>query len=152
AIVFVGYAVGYGAAPFNPFTVIIAQGIAGLQPSSGWEFRLVFLLVCLVVGIHHVLGYARRVRKDPGTSLVADLDYSEGFAAPEGVALTPRRIAILVSFLLAIAIVVYGVKTHLWGFTMLSALFLGLGIVAALIGAMSPNETARTFCAGAAEL
>ena len=32
AIMTVGYAVGYGAAVINPFTVIIAQNVAGLEP------------------------------------------------------------------------------------------------------------------------
>ena len=34
-IVMVGYGVGYGAALINPFTVLLAQDVAGLQPASG---------------------------------------------------------------------------------------------------------------------
>lgn len=40
-IIAVGYGVGYGIAAINPFTVLIAQDLAGLPPASGLWFRLV---------------------------------------------------------------------------------------------------------------
>ena len=38
-IIMVGYGVGYGAALINPFTVLLAQDVAGLQPASGLWYR-----------------------------------------------------------------------------------------------------------------
>ncbi len=34
-IIMVGYGMGYGPALINPFTTLIAQDIAGLEPASG---------------------------------------------------------------------------------------------------------------------
>lgn len=73
-IMVVGYGIGYGTAAINPFTVLIAQDVAGLQPTSGLWFRLVLLAVFLPVGIHHVWRYARMVGADPSRSLLADVD------------------------------------------------------------------------------
>ena len=72
-IMTVGYGIGYGAAALNPFTVLIAQDVAGLQPTSGWPMRVALLLIFLPIGIHHVWSYARRVKADPSRSLVADV-------------------------------------------------------------------------------
>lgn len=74
AVLCVGYGVGYGAAAFNPFTVLLAQDVAGLPPTSGWQFRLAIGAAFAVVGIHHVWSYARRVREEPSESLVADVE------------------------------------------------------------------------------
>ena len=68
-ILCVGYAVGYGAALMNPFTVLIAQKISGLVPMSGMAFRLVLTVICLGVGFHHVWKYAQGVKKEPSKSL-----------------------------------------------------------------------------------
>lgn len=73
-IMTVGYAIGYGTALINPFTVLIAQDVAGLQPASGLWFRLALTFVFLPVGIHHVWSYAKKVGADPSKSLVADVD------------------------------------------------------------------------------
>src|SRR5690606_19054881 len=40
-IITIGYSVGYGVATINPFTVLIAQDVAGLPPASGLDYRLV---------------------------------------------------------------------------------------------------------------
>jgi uncharacterized ion transporter superfamily protein YfcC len=65
AIVTIGYSVGYGIAMINPFTVLIAQDVAGLQPGSGLWFRLALAAVFVPLGVHHVWRYAVRVKQDP---------------------------------------------------------------------------------------
>ena len=151
-IVYVGAGVGYGAAALNPFTVMIGQSIAGLPPASGQWLRWILLAVCVVVGAHHILAYARRVQADSTKSLVDDVDYSSGFEMPEDVRFTKGRIAVLLSAVAALAIFVWGTKVHGWYLTELSALFLGLGLLAALLTRLTPNTTAREFCKGAAEM
>jgi uncharacterized ion transporter superfamily protein YfcC len=71
AIVTLGYSIGYGVATINPFTVLIAQDVAGLQPGSGMWYRLVLTAVFLPIGAHHIWRYATKVRNDPAASLVA---------------------------------------------------------------------------------
>jgi uncharacterized ion transporter superfamily protein YfcC len=151
-IVYVGAGVGYGAAALNPFTVMIAKDIAG-QPADVffWQ-RWLLLAVLVAIGTHHVLAYARRIQADPGRSLVLDVDYSSGFHMPEDVALTGRRVAILVAFAFMIGLFVWGVATHGWYLIELAALFLGVAIFAAVVAGLSPNDVARGFLEGAAEL
>lgn len=151
-IVYIGAGVGYGAAALNPFTVLIAQDIAGLPPASGQWLRWILLGVCVLVGAHHILGYARRVQADPQRSLVGDVDYTSGFEMPDDLRFTGGRIAVLVAAVLALAVFVWGTKVHGWYLTELAALFLGLGLVAAVLGRLPPNTTSREFCSGAAEM
>jgi len=45
-MIIAGYGIGYGAAAFNQYTVIVAQDIANIQTYSGWGFRLgLFILL-----------------------------------------------------------------------------------------------------------
>jgi uncharacterized ion transporter superfamily protein YfcC len=151
-MVYIGAGVGYGCAALNPFTVMIGQNIAGLQPASGQWFRWILLAICLVVGVHHILRYARRIQNAPERSLVRDVDYSAGFDMPADTRFTPGRVAILVAFVAALAVFVWGTKVHEWYLTELAALFLALGLLAAVFARLSPNATAREFCSGAAEM
>jgi uncharacterized ion transporter superfamily protein YfcC len=71
-IMAVGYGIGYGVAALNPFTLLIAQDVAGLEPASGLWYRLILLCVFLPIGIHHVWSYASRIARDPSSSLLAN--------------------------------------------------------------------------------
>lgn len=66
--------VGFAGAVLNPFTIGIAQGIAGLQLFSGLEYRILCWLVLTTIGIAFVLWYAHRVKKNPQKSPVYKLD------------------------------------------------------------------------------
>lgn len=151
-IVYIGAGIGYGAAALNPFTIMIAKDIAGQPPSLWFWQRWVLLAVLIVIGVHHLLRYARRIQADPGASLVHDVDYTQGFHMPENVPLTGRRIAVLVAFAVMIGLFVWGVSKFEWYLIELAALFLGLAIFSAVAGGLSPNEVARKFIEGAAEL
>lgn len=151
-IVYIGAGVGYGCAAVNPFTVTIAQDIAGVERQSGWEFRVIFMLIAAAVGVIHIMRYARKVQRDPQQSLVKDIDYSKGYEMPQNVTLTGSRMVVLGCFAGAIALFVVGSAKWEWYFTELMALFLGLGIVSAIVGRVSPNAAATKFCEGAAEM
>ena len=152
AVVYVGAGIGYGCAALNPFTVVIAQRIAEVPLYSGQLIRWGLLALCLAIGIHHVWRYARRVMSNPQESLVADIDFSRGFELPDDVPFTARRLVVLISFLLAIGLFVFGVARWGWFLTELGAVFLGLTVLAALLGRLGPNRVAREFSTGAAEL
>ena len=65
AMVMIGYGAGFGAALINPFTVLIAQDISGLQPASGLWYRLVLFVIFVPMGIHHVWSYAKKIKQRP---------------------------------------------------------------------------------------
>lgn len=151
----VGYGIGYGVAAINPFTVLIAQDVAGVAPTSGIGYRLILFPVFLAVGFHHVWRYAQRVKRDPGASLVADqpapdMVASGGEAAEKK--LTGTHLLVLATTLGSFALIVVGIKLWGWYLQEMGALFLGLSIVLAGIARMGPDRVAKTFCAGAAEL
>ncbi len=74
AIVFVAAGLGFAGAMLNPFTIGIAQGIAGLPLFSGIEYRTFCWIVINIVGIGYILWYANRVKKNPRRSLVYEED------------------------------------------------------------------------------
>jgi len=157
-IMCVGYAIGYGSAAINPFTVLIAQDVAGLQPTSGLWFRVALTFVLLPVGIHHVWSYAKKVGKDPSASLVADVAPVEGDAAihleqgSDHPPMTATHRWVLAVVAVVLAVLVYGLSQWHWYLVEMGALFVGLTIVLAIIGRMSPDRTAVEFGKGAMEL
>ncbi len=151
AIMTVGYAIGYGAAVINPFTVIIAQNVAGVEPSSGIGFRLILSVVFLVVGVHHVLRYANKVKADPATSLVADIEPDASTTEVHEVKMEPRHVGALVAIIATIGLLVWGIKVHGWYMEAMGAIFLGLTILLGALGGLGLDGTAKKFCSGAAE-
>lgn len=66
--------IGFAGAMLNPFTIGIAQGIAGLPLFSGLEYRLVCWLLLTAIGIAFVLLYANRIKRHPEKSPVYRID------------------------------------------------------------------------------
>jgi uncharacterized ion transporter superfamily protein YfcC len=151
-IVTIGYSVGYGIAPLNPFTVLIAQNIAGLPPASGLGFRLILAAVFIPLGVHHVWRYATRVRNDPSTSLVADLAPPPLKSEHETTPLTTTRKLVLGVVVVALVGLVIGLVRFEWYLVEMSALFLALTLVLVAIAGMSADRGAVEFTRGAAEL
>ena len=151
-IMVVGYGVGYGTAVMNPFTVLVAQEVAGLTPVSGMGFRLVIFLPFFAVGYIHVMRYARKVRADPSASLVSDVPEAQPPEPPATGPITMRQRLVLLATLLTLVLVIWGIKQHQWYFIELGGIFFALALAAGLIAGMSPDEMARNFIEGAGEL
>jgi uncharacterized ion transporter superfamily protein YfcC len=158
-IMAVGYSIGYGVAAINPFTVLIAQDVAGLQPTSGLWFRLALMGVFLPIGIHHVWSYAKKVGQDPSASLLADVAPVEEAAptAPSNPGadhprMTPTHRWALGAVGAVLVVLIYGLSQWHWYLVEMGALFFALAIVLAIIARMSPDRTAVEFGKGAAEL
>jgi uncharacterized ion transporter superfamily protein YfcC len=152
AIIMVGGGVGYGAAAINPFTVVIAQEVAGLQILSGWQFRLAIFVPFVMLGFLHVRRYALKVRADPAASLVADIDgaQSSPIEAPPDV--TGRHWTVIALTLATFTALVWGVSSLGWFLTELGAIFVALTIAVGLVARQSFSKTAMIFVNGAAEL
>jgi uncharacterized ion transporter superfamily protein YfcC len=160
-IIMVGYGVGYGAALINPFTVLLAQDVAGLQPASGLWYRAVLMLVFLPIGIHHLWSYAKKVERDPAASLVADVPVPDGMSISSGIEgedaadhppMTTRHKLVLAAVGLALALLVYGLSEWEWYLVEMGAVFVALTVVMAIIARLSPDRTAIAFGEGAASL
>ncbi|TVR15553.1 MAG: YfcC family protein [Balneolaceae bacterium] len=148
----VGYCIGYAVAVLNPFTLLVAQDVAGLEPTSGAWFRIVLAFPLLAIGFHHVWKYARIVRTNPEKSLVYGIEGNIHQKAPEFPELSLKTISVLLATIVALIVVVVGIALYGWYLVELGALFLGLTIVAGLIAGLGVNKMAEAFGKGAAEL
>ena len=148
----IGYGIGYGTAILNPFTVLVAQGVAEVTPTSGWEYRLVLFVPFLAIGFHHLWKYANAVRQDPTNSLVHDIPEAQPPAPSDYPALTGQRIAVLVMTLVALIAMVVGIAKYHWYFVELGAIFFVLALVTAVVAGQTFDNAAKSFTTGAAEL
>ncbi len=151
-IMICGYGVGYGVAWMNPYTVIVAQGIAELPPTSGWGYRLALFVPFVAVAAHHVWRYSQRVAADPSASLVADLDDPRHSARAEYPSLDRRRLVVAMVTLVGLVAMVYGISQHGWYLNQLGAIWLAIAVIAGLVGGLSLDEMAKRFTNGAIEL
>jgi uncharacterized ion transporter superfamily protein YfcC len=152
-MVVAGYGIGYGMASFNPYTVVIAQDIADVPTYSGWLPKLLLLVPFVLIGVHHVWSYARKVQKDPEASLLIGVEPPDlGETSGDYPRMTGRHLLILMGFIAALGTAVFGISEWGWYLTELGAAFVILGIAAAFIGKVSPTETAQRFVKGASEL
>lgn len=148
----VGYGIGYGVAFMNPFTLVIAQEISGLQPLSGMWFRLAIALPFLGIGYHHVWSYGKKVRANPEYSYMRGVETEISDQTNDYPPMTTRRKVILGATSLALIGLVIGIKEAGWYLTELGAMFVGLAIVVGFLSGEGASETAKSFSKGAAEL
>ena len=71
---FLAAGLGFAGCVLNPFTLGIAQDIAGLKMFSGIEYRIFIWFVMTGAGIAFVLWYANRVKRNPRFSPVHEDD------------------------------------------------------------------------------
>lgn len=147
----VGYGIGYGVAILNPFTLLIAQDIAELQPTSGMWYRVILAVPLLAVGFHHVWRYASKVRSDPDSSLMKGIEQEEQQEAVYPT-MDRQKIMVLGLTIAALVLVVVGIALWHWYIIELGAVFFALAVFAGLFGGMGTNRTASIFTKGAAEL
>ena len=155
SIPFLGAAAGFAAAFFNPFTVGIAQSIAGLPLYSGLGYRVVTWVIGTAVIIAYVMWYARRVKQNPAISPVRDIDLEREAVVPhtaDAPAWDVRHVVTLLLFVSAMVLLVVGVLWWKWYIDQIAVLFLGMGIVLGFAGGLGPSRVARTFVTGAKDM
>lgn len=155
-ISYLGCIVGFATAMLNPFTVGIAQSIAGIQLYSGVEFRTLVWFVSTLVGCGFVMFYAMKIKKNPELSPMFEHDQVKReklkSTESEHTEFTLRHKIIIAALFTSIALVVYGVlKLEFW-IPQIAAVFLGLGIISGLVGKLAPNEIAEAFTDGAKDM
>ena len=70
---------GFSTAISNPFTIGVAQKLAGLPLFSGAGLRLVFFVITYLVFMLFLTGYAKKVERDPHRSPVYAEDNAQAF-------------------------------------------------------------------------
>ncbi len=155
-ICFLGPQVGYCASTVNPFNVLIAQGVAGIEGNPQLWFRMIQWVIFTVIGIAFVMMYARRVKKNPTSSITYhdDIAKRKEFAVVENtddMPFTLRQKLVLLVFIGGLGIIVWGLITKGWYMDEISMVFLGIGLLAGILGGLSEKEMANAFVEGLAD-
>lgn len=158
AAIYMGSSIGSMFSTVNPFSVVIASNAAGISFNEGLMFRTISLILAMIITIAYIYRYARKVRRDPNSSIIHEdmgkieerflKDYNPEEVAP----FNWRRILILVIFLGAFPIMIWGVSTGVWWFPEMAGLFLAVSILIMLLSGLPEKEAVGTFVAGAADL
>jgi uncharacterized ion transporter superfamily protein YfcC len=151
----VGAFAGFAGAFMNPFTVGIAQGIAELPLLSGIGYRLLVWLVFTGVSIGFVVRYGERVRRDPNRSRMAGLEPAgEGGASNEleDLPLTGRRRGVLWVLGWTLLALLVGATAWGWYIPEMAGLFVGMGLMVALVYGLTAGETVEAFYQGARDM
>lgn len=153
AITSLSCTLGFSSAMLNPFTIGIAQSIAGIQVYSGIEFRTVIWFITTAVGTLFIMAYAMKIKKNPKLSPVYESDQIkrknlQSFEDKKGDFTLSHKI-ILLSFALAIGVIVWGVLDKGFWIPEIGAIFLAVGVISGMLGKLSPDEMAKAFIEGA---
>lgn len=153
AITYLACVLGFSSAMLNPFTVGIAQSIAGIPMFSGIEFRSVVWFITTVVGTLFIMMYAIKVKKNPTISLVYESDQIKRKDLPKledkpGDFSISHKI-ILSTLALSIGVIIWGVLTQGFWISEIAAVFLAVGLISGIIGKLSADEMATAFIEGA---
>lgn len=155
-VVFVGARTGYIASTINPFNVLIAQGILGIQGNPQLWLRMIAWVVLTAVAITWVVLHARRVKKNPESSITFEDDIAKKveFAADESALdaeFTGRQKGVLAVFIAGMCLIIWGLVTQGWYMNEISAVFLAMGLLAGVIAGFSQDVIAQEFVAGIAD-
>lgn len=149
AVIFLGVSIGYAAGTTNPYTIAIAQDIAGVELYSGMGFRWLIFVVTEIIAIAYVMYYARKVKKNPTKSAVygTELDAVKAKSLDElqTASMNIRQGLCLVLFFGVIIFLFYAILNLGWYVDEISAFFLMAMVVAGIISGYSATEICKTF-------
>lgn len=158
AAIYLGSSIGTMFSTANPFSIVVGSNAAGIQFDQGLTFRIIGLVLASLITLVYIYKYAKKVKKDPGASLIAsdmpaiEEKYLKDFKADEVPPFNWRRILILIIFFASFVIMIYGVAAMSWGFIEMSALFLASSIITIFLSGLSEKVAVNTFMDGAADL
>ena len=155
--------IGFGSSWMNPFSVGIAQGIAGIDVFSGAGFRMVMWVVFTALGCGMTMFYASKIKKTPTISIAYKTDayfreQNEKTGIDEGHSFGLGHILVLLTLAATVVWVVWGVMTQGYYMPEIATQFFIMGIVSGVIGVifklndMKLNDIATSFKDGAKDL
>ena len=135
---------GFAAGVCNPFTVGVAQELAGLPMFSGMWLRLISFVVIYAVLLFFIKRYAKKIEK-PINNINAQPDFQEDTKMNKALILF---VSILGAGILIVLSSVF--LTFLQDYTMIivALMFLVAGIVSIVVTGMSGKEILKNFANG----
>lgn len=161
-VTYVASQVGNAVSWMSPFSVAVAQGIAGIPVLSGATFRLVMWVVVTLASAGFMMAYAERVRKTPQHSVVyaGDAYFRDRMNAvtEEEREFTLGHKLILLEMLAVLIWIIWGVTQNGFYIAEIASQFFVMGFVAGVIAivfklnGMTINGMASAFQSGVADL
>ena len=71
---YVATQIGFGSSWMNPFSLAVAQGVAGIPVMSGAGFRIVLWVIFTATAIIFTMRYAVKIKKNPQSSVAYETD------------------------------------------------------------------------------
>ena len=154
SIVALGISLGYSGAFLNPFTVGIAQDIAGLPLYSGAGYRILCYFVMVAVASAYVMIYAEEITLHPERSLMRGFSFHAESAEKtlREHEMNNRHIGVLFIVVAGIGVILWGVLNRGWFFQQLSATYLCIGIASGLVMGWSPDRISHKWAEGASDI
>lgn len=155
-VTYVATQIGFATSWMNPFSVAIAQGIAGLPLMSGLEFRLVLWTVFTAIGVGFTMHYARKIKMQPELSPCFSIHDPKPSTSMSKVSFSPMDALLLMTFFSGIVWVIWGVVARGYYIPELASQFFTLGCVIGFIAVLGKrlkvNQVADAFKSGAKDL
>ncbi len=147
AIIAVGVFVGFMGATLNPYSVGIAQTISGVELYSGTGYRAICFVIFMAISIIYVMVYGRKIKKNPGASVVFGEKNIHAFDRDElnEYSFTLKDGLVLLDVLVVLVVLMLGLIKWGWDFPQLCGLFLLMSMIAAAICKWSPNKWCSEF-------
>ena len=157
-VTYVATQVGFASSWMNPFSVAIAQGIAGIPVLSGAGVRGLMWAGFTLMGVIFTMRYGAKIQVNPQSSLCYESDryFREHHASSE---LQSRfnfgDSLVLLTILLTVIWVIWGVVAKAWFIPEIASQFFAMGIVVGIIAVtfrlngMTLNRMASSFKQGA---
>ncbi len=154
SIIELGIGIGFASALMNPYTIVIAQSLAGIPIYSNSEIRILMLVVFSAITLWWIFRYGKKIKDDPSKSLMVGEKSKFTFKKEDLVKLSmgPKEKLIFVDILACLGIILYGFLKLGWGSIQLTGVFLMMGIIAALIYGWSADKIAVEFVNGCADI
>jgi len=153
---FLAAGVGFAGAFINPFTLQIAQGLAGVPLLSGMAYRIVVWVLVTALTIAWVMVYAARIRRHPERSPMYELDRErreEILAKQDAEATFTWRHGVCLGILAAVIVaMIWGAAKEGWFIVEIGGLFFAMGILTGIVSGMGPNRLAKAFVAGCKDI
>lgn len=156
SIIYLGVAVGFASATINPFTIGVAQQVAGVPLFSGIGYRIICFAIFMTISIVYVWRYANKIKNDASMSLLNGVNIEiVNVASKEE--LVQKKFSIIhrlscLLFLLTLVILMYGTIYQGWYIDEISTLFIIMTILTGLISKFSPSQIATYFIEAAKDM
>lgn len=140
--------IGFAASAFNPYTIGVAQNIAGLPLYSGYLYRLLIYVVFISLYIFWVMRYASRIDPEDNEDLERYADQIKEMESAEGMQLTGQHKLVIGGFFVVVALMIYGAMQLGWYFKEISALFLMGALFSCVLLGYKPQTIVDTALNG----